>query len=180
MAKNRQLIKNYLRNTMIDKRLDLFFTPKSIAVFGASENKYSYGHRYIQAMQDYGYKGKLYAINRKGDKVLGHKIYRTLAEIPGKIDQAFITIPSQFVADALKECIEKDVKAAVLFTGGFSEAGKQGRDMEKEVLDIARGHMRLMGPNCFGPYCPKGGVTVFTGSLFSKETGPVAMTAQYA
>ncbi len=163
---------------MSDKRLDLFFTPKSIAVFGASENIYSYGHRYIQAMHDYGYKGRLYAINRKGDEVLGHKIYRKLAEIPDKIDQAFITIPSQFVADALKECIAKGVKAAVLFTGGFSEAGKQGRAMEKEALDIARGHMRLMGPNCFGPYCPKGGVTVFTGALFSKETGPVAMTAQ--
>ena len=88
---------------MSDKRLDLFFTPKSIAVFGASENKYSYGHRYIQAMHDYGYKGKLYAINRKGDEVLGHKIYRNLADIPDKIDQAFITIPSRFVADALKE-----------------------------------------------------------------------------
>jgi acetyltransferase len=163
---------------MADKRLDLFFTPKSIAVFGASENKYSYGQRYIQAMHDYGYKGKLYAINRKGDEVLGHKIYRKLADIPDKIDQAFITIPSAFVPEALKECIERKIQAAVLFTGGFSEADAQGKALEKEVLDIARGHMRLMGPNCFGPYCPKGGVTVFTGALFSKETGPVAMTAQ--
>jgi acyl-CoA synthetase (NDP forming) len=163
---------------MVDKRLDLFFQPKTIAVFGASENIYSYGQRYIQAMLDFGYKGKMYAINHNGEEVLGHKIYRNISEIPEPIDQAFLTIPSRFVPDVLKECIEQGVKAAVLFTGGFSEAGKEGRALEKEVLDIARGHTRLMGPNCFGPYCPKGGVTVFTGAIFSKESGPVALTAQ--
>jgi acyl-CoA synthetase (NDP forming) len=163
---------------MADKVLDRFFQPKSIAVFGASENIYSYGQRYIQALLDFGYKGKIYAINHNGEQVLGFKIYRSITEIPDTIDQAFITIPSRFVADTLKECIAKGIKAAVLFTAGFSEAGEQGRAMEKEVLDIARGHMRLMGPNCFGPYCPSGGVTVFTGALFSKESGPVAMTAQ--
>jgi acyl-CoA synthetase (NDP forming) len=163
---------------MSDKVLDCFFHPKSIAVFGASENIYSYGQRYIQALLDFGYKGKIYAINHSGEEVLGFKIHRKVSDIPDAIDQAFITIPSRFVADTLKECITKGIKAAVLFTAGFSEAGEQGRAMEQEVLDIARGHMRLMGPNCFGPYCPSGGITVFTGALFSKESGPVALTAQ--
>jgi acyl-CoA synthetase (NDP forming) len=163
---------------MADKVLDCFFHPKSIAVFGASENIYSYGQRYIQALLDFGYTGKIYALNHNGEEVLGLKIHRKLSDIPDTIDQAFITIPSRFVVDTLKECIAKGIKAAVLFTAGFSEAGEQGRAMEKEVLEIARGHMRLMGPNCFGPYCPSGGITVFTGALFSKESGPVALTAQ--
>jgi acyl-CoA synthetase (NDP forming) len=163
---------------MADKVLDLFFHPKSIAVFGASENMFSYGHRYVQALHDFGYKGTIYAINNKGEEVLGHKIYRSLAEIPGSIDQAFITIPSRFVLDTLKECIAKKIKAAVLFTAGFSEINEEGRALEKEVLKLAKGKIRLMGPNCFGPYCPSGGITVFTGALFSKESGPVAMTAQ--
>jgi acyl-CoA synthetase (NDP forming) len=163
---------------MVDKRLDLFFQPRTIAVFGASENIYSYGQRYIQAMLDFGYKGKMYAINHNGEEVLGHKIYRKISELPEPVDQAFLTIPSRFVPDVLKECIDQGIQAAVLFTGGFSEAGKEGLALEKEVLDIARGHIRLMGPNCFGPYCPKGGVTVFTGAIFSKESGPVALTAQ--
>ncbi len=163
---------------MSDKRLDYFFRPKSIAVFGASENIYSYGQRYIQALLDFGYKGRLYAINHNGEQVLGFKIYRSLADIPDPIEQAFITIPSRFVANALKECIARDIKAAVLFTAGFSEAGEEGRAMEREILEIGRGHMRLMGPNCFGPYCPSGGITVFTGATFSKEPGPVALIAQ--
>jgi acetyltransferase len=163
---------------MADKTLDLFFHPKSIAVFGASENIYSYGQRYIQALLDFGYPGKIYAINHNGEQVLGYKIYRKLADIPDTIDQAFITIPARFIPDALKDCVEKGIKAAVLFTAGFGEAGEQGRALEREVLEIARGRIRLMGPNCFGPYCPSGGITIFTGAIFSKESGPVALTAQ--
>ncbi len=163
---------------MPDKTLDLFFHPKSIAVFGASENIYSYGQRYIQALLDFGYEGKIYAINHNGEQVLGFKIHRKIADIPDIIDQAFITIPSRFVADTLKECIAKGIKAAVIFTAGFSEAGEQGRALEKEIVNAASGHIRVMGPNCFGPYCPSGGITVFTGGSFSKEAGPVALIAQ--
>ncbi len=163
---------------MSDKVLDLFFHPKSIAVFGASENIYSYGYRYIQAMHDFGYPGKIYAINHKGEECLGHKIYRSITDVPGPVDQAFITIPSRFILDTLKECMAKDIKAAVLFTAGFSEISKEGRELEKKIVESAKGRMRLMGPNCFGPYCPSGGVTVFTGALFSKQPGPVALTAQ--
>lgn len=163
---------------MPDKMLDLFFHPKSIAVFGASESIYSYGTRFIQALHDFGYKGKIYAVNHKGDEILGHKIYRSVLEIADSIDLAFITIPARFVADTLKECISKDIKAAVAFTAGFSEVGGEGRELEKEVVKVAAGHIRLIGPNCFGPYCPSGGITVVTGGEFSKEPGSVALTAQ--
>ena len=163
---------------MSDKVLDFFFHPKSIAVFGASESIYSYGTRFIQALHDFQYKGKIYAVNHKGEEALGHKIYRSVLEIPGKVDLAFITIPARFVADTLKECIAKDIKAAVAFTAGFSEVGGEGRELEKEVVKAAAGCIRLMGPNCFGPYCPSGGITVLTGAEFSKEPGPVALTAQ--
>jgi acyl-CoA synthetase (NDP forming) len=163
---------------MSDKALDLFFHPKSIAVFGASESIYAYGTRFVQALHDFGYKGKIYAINHKGDEVLGHKIYRSVLEIQDNIDLAFITIPARFVADTLKECITRDIKAAVAFTAGFSEVGGEGRELEKEVVKVAAGRIRLIGPNCFGPYCPSGGITVLTGAEFSKEPGSVALTAQ--
>ena len=165
-------------NSMSDKTLDLFFHPKTIAVVGASENIYSYGNRFIQTMLDFGYNGKMYAVNHNGEQVLGHKVYRTIADIPDKIDLAFITIPARFLVESLKECIAKDIKAAVAFTAGFSEMGEQGRAIEKEVVETARGRIRVIGPNCFGPYCPGGGITVLTGGEFSRESGPVALTAQ--
>ncbi len=161
-----------------NNELDYFFRPRSIAVIGGSENLLSYGARYIQALLDFGYKGKLYAVNHKGDEVLGYKIYRKLADIPDTIDLAFITIPARFIADIVKECIEKGIKAAVLFTAGFSETGEQGRIIEQQIVRIAEKKIRIMGPNCFGPYCPEGGITVVTGGGFSKEAGTVALTAQ--
>lgn len=163
---------------MSDQVLDRFFHPKSIAVVGASENIHSYGTRFIQALLDFGYKGKMYAVNHNGEQVLGHKIYRKISDIPDAVDLAFMTIPSRFVVDSLKECIVKDIKAAVVFTAGFSEINEQGRDLEKEIVKLTRGHMRLIGPNCFGPYCPSGGITILTGAEFSKEAGPVALIAQ--
>ncbi|MEJ2110783.1 MAG: acetate--CoA ligase family protein [Acidobacteriota bacterium] len=163
---------------MSDKVLNNFFHPKSVAVFGASESKYSYGTRFIQALHDFGYKGKIYAINYKGEKTLGHKIYRSLDDIKDRIDLAFITIPARFIVDTLNQCIDKKIKAAVAFTAGFSETGSEGRELEKEVVKAIEGKLRLIGPNCFGPYCPGGGITVVTGGEFAKESGPVALIAQ--
>ncbi|MBN2041561.1 MAG: acetate--CoA ligase family protein [Spirochaetes bacterium] len=158
--------------------LDHFFHPESIAVVGASENSLSYGARYIQALIDFGYKGKLYAINHNGDNILGYKIFRKLSDVPDKIDLAFVSIPAGFIADIIRECIEKDIKAAVVFTAGFSETGEHGCALEKEIMGIAAGKIRLMGPNCFGPYCPGGGITFVTGSSFSCEPGSTALIAQ--
>ncbi len=163
---------------MSDKVLNLFFQPKTIAVFGASESIYSYGTRFIQAQLDFGYKGKIYAINHKGEKTLGLKIYRSLDEIKDNIDLAFITIPARFILDTLNQCMAKNIKAVVAFTAGFSETGAQGRELEKEVIKTIEGKLRLIGPNCFGPYCPSGGITVVTGGEFAKESGPVALIAQ--
>ncbi len=163
---------------MSDKVLNRFFQPKTIAVFGASESIYSYGTRFIQAQLDFGYKGKIYAINHKGEETLGLKIYRSLDEIKDTIDLAFITIPARFILDTLNQCMAKNIKAVVAFTAGFSETGVQGRELEKEVVKSIKGQLRLIGPNCFGPYCPSGGITVVTGGEFAKESGPVALIAQ--
>jgi acyl-CoA synthetase (NDP forming) len=163
---------------MSDKVLNRFFQPKTIAVFGASESIYSYGTRFIQAQLDFGYKGKIYAINHKGEKTLGLKIYRSLDEIKDTIDLAFITIPARFILGTLNQCMAKNIKAVVAFTAGFSETGAQGRELEKEVVKSIKGKLRLIGPNCFGPYCPSGGITVVTGGEFAKESGPVALIAQ--
>ena len=158
--------------------LDNFFHPKSIAIIGASENALSYGSRYMRALIDFGYKGKIYAVNHNGEMVFGHKIYRSIAEIPGPVDLVFITIPARFVAYVIKECIAVDIKAAVIFTAGFRESGEDGLNIEKEIVKSTEGRMRIVGPNCFGTYCPSGGITLLNGNKFSQEPGSVALTAQ--
>ena len=166
------------RENMSNKALINIFKPKTIAVFGASENIYSYGTRFIQAQLDFGYKGKIYAINPKGEKCLGLKIYRGLDDIDDTIDLAFITVSARWIIDILNQCIARKIKAAVAFAAGFSETGSEGLKLEKEVLKTIDGKMLLIGPNCFGPYCPGGGITTVTGGEFAKESGSVALIAQ--
>jgi len=160
------------------KELSNFFLPKSMAIVGVSEALTSYGARYIQALLDFGFKGRLYAVNHTGENVLGFKIYRSVLDIPDNVDLASICVPARFTPDILRECVKKKVKAAIILSAGFSEAGEEGRKLEKELLKIAGRDIRIMGPNCFGTYCPKGGITIVPGGGFPKQSGVTALIAQ--
>ena len=161
-----------------NKELDYFFHPKSIAVVGASEVPTSFGTRYIKALVDFGFKGNLYAVNHSGNEVNGYKIYRKVTDIPDYVELATIVVAARFVPDILRDCLKKGVKAAIVLSAGFSESGPEGKLLESEVVEIASQGLRVMGPNCFGTYCPSGGITVIPGGGFPKQTGGVAMICQ--
>ncbi len=162
----------------IKSNLDTFFYPESMAIIGASESLESYGARYIQALLDFGYQGPLYAVNHTGDELLGLKIYRSVLHIPDDIELVVLCVPSRFVADTLRDCLKKGVKAAIVLSAGFSEAGEEGKKMEREILEMAGQGIRDMGPNCLGTYCPAGRVTIVPGGGFPKDKGGVALIAQ--
>jgi len=160
------------------KDLDLFFYPRSIAIVGASEALNSYGARYIQALLDFGYTGRIYAVNHNGNEVLGYKIYRTVLDIPDSVDLAAICVPNRFVPEILRSCVKKQIPAAIVLSAGFSESGEEGRRLEQEIVEIAAQGIRVMGPNCFGTYCPAGGITIVPGGHFPREGGGIALIAQ--
>lgn len=155
-----------------------FFYPESMAIIGASESLRSYGSRYIQALLDFGYKGRLYAVNHSGNEVLGFKIYRSVLDIPDSIDLVAVCVPARFTPDVLRDCLRKKIKAAIILSAGFSESGEEGRALEEEIQRIARQGIRVMGPNCFGTYCPGGGVTIVPGGGFPREGGRISLIAQ--
>jgi acetate---CoA ligase (ADP-forming) len=159
-------------------KLEKFFHPDSIAVIGASEVLGSFGTRYIQALHDFGYKGKIYPVNRNGNAVLGHTIHRSVLDIPDTIDLACICVSARFVPDILKDCLKKGIKAATILSSGFRESGEEGRLIEEEIARLARQGISVMGPNCFGTYCPDGKITVIPGGSFSKERGGTALIVQ--
>src|SRR5208283_1918639 len=158
--------------------LTTFFFPDSVAVVGASEVLTGYGTRYIQALLDIGYEKKIYAVNHSGNEVLGRRIYRSVLDIPDYVDLACICVSARFVPDALRDCLKKGVKAAIVLSAGFREFGEAGRLLEEEVAEIARQGIRVMGPNCFGTYCPAGRITVVPGGGFPKQAGGTALIAQ--
>ncbi len=131
--------------------LDPLFTPASIAVVGASNKEGKVGFLVVRNLLDSGYQGPIYPINLKEPEVQGLKAYPSLSDIPGTIDMAISCVPARFVPSVIREAGERGAKSGVIITAGFSEVGKDGKDLEREVEDIAEDFgMRLLGPNCLG------------------------------
>jgi len=138
--------------------LDAFFRPKSVAVIGASDSPEKLGHEILKNLLQGGFPGALYPINPKSDKILNLQCFKNVKDVPDSVDLAVIIIPARFVIQAVRDCGEKGVPAAVIITGGFSEAGPEGEALQHEVARVAlEGGVRLIGPNCQGvnnPYLP--------------------------
>ncbi|MDR3321034.1 MAG: acetate--CoA ligase family protein [Synergistaceae bacterium] len=129
------------------------FYPESVAVFGsAGEGKLA--NVLINRLLDGGMK-KVYAINPKGESVRSAKGYPSLNDLPaqdGPAGLAVIAAPGKTVNGILEDCGKTGVKAAVIISSGFSEAGNiQG---EHELTQTARRYgIRFIGPNCAGMVC---------------------------
>ena len=160
--------------------LDFLFHPQSVAIAGVTEvnNGFNAGLKFFQGLTTFGYKGKIYPLNPRGGEVLGQKIYENVRDIPDRVDYLISAIPSRFTPQLVADAAAKGVKAIHFFTSGFSEIEDlEGGKLQEEIIRLARqGNIRIIGPNCLGLYCPKGGLT-FNPDV-SKESGPVGMISQ--
>lgn len=131
--------------------LDPFFYPDSIAIIGASQYLIKPSGLPLNLLEMYEYKGGLYPINPKYDKIGGRKCYPTVLDVPGPVDLAIVTVPAAVTMETLYQCAEKGVKAVIIFTSGFAEVGESGRKAQEEISRLARDSgMRILGPNCLG------------------------------
>lgn len=131
-----------------------FFTPGAVAVIGASTDPSKLGHAVLRNLVEGGYlhdDRRLYPINPKAKRILDLPAYPSVAEVPGPIELAVIVIPYGIVPAALRQCGEKGIPAAIVISAGFREAGSEGAERERELLQIAEEYgIRLIGPNCLG------------------------------
>ncbi len=131
--------------------LEALFSPRAVAIVGASANPAKLGFNVTENVIQYGYKGDIYPVNPNEEEILGKKAYPRVTDVPGPVDLAVIVVPNKYVADVMKDCGAKGVGAAIVITAGFREAGAEGRQMEREIIEIARQHdIRVVGPNCLG------------------------------
>jgi acetyl coenzyme A synthetase (ADP forming)-like protein len=131
--------------------LDKFFDPKSVAVIGASRDPEKLGYAVLANLQNAEYPGLLYPVNPKADEILGLQAYPSVMDIPDAVDLAVIVIPYRFVPAALDQCGQKGIPAVVVISAGFREAGREGLERERELIETARKYgIRLIGPNCLG------------------------------
>jgi acyl-CoA synthetase (NDP forming) len=135
----------------VGRGLDALFQPRSIAIFGASEDVTKIGGRPLQFLQKYGYRGAIYPINRKGGTVQSLQAYASMADLPEAPELAVMAVPPESVLEAVKDCAARGVRAAVILSSGFSEMGEAGSRLQAEIGKVARSSgMRVVGPNCLG------------------------------
>lgn len=133
-----------------DRNFNFFFRPKSIAVIGASRQPGKVGYDTLKNLIDDNFKGKIYPVNPGAQSILGLKAYKNVKDIQDEIDLALVIVPAEMVINTFKELIDKRVKGAVVITDGFKETGSEGAKREKELADMCRGKIRVIGPNCLG------------------------------
>ncbi|MGD9186931.1 MAG: acetate--CoA ligase family protein [Desulfobacteraceae bacterium] len=138
---------------MID--LDAIFSPRSVAVVGASTTPGKVGHDIFVNILKAGYKGTLYPVNPKANAVASVRAYTTIADIPECPDLAMIILPPVLALKAVQEAIDKGVKGIVIVSAGFKEIGGEGLEIENKIVEICRdAGVRLVGPNCLGVINP--------------------------
>ena len=131
--------------------LDKIMKPKSVAVIGASTKEHTIGSDIMKRLQEYKFNGNIYPVNPKGGVIEGLQAYTSITEVPGEVDLAIIVVNSKFVLDTIDQCHAKGIKGLVIITAGFKETGKEGAEMEKQLLAKVQEYgMRCVGPNCLG------------------------------
>ncbi len=135
----------------LTKMLDFLFSPRSIAIIGASDNPEKIGHALVKNLIEAGFSGKIYPINPKKNKILNLPVYSSVTKLPDIPELAIIAVPAKVVLQVLEECGQKGVKGVVVITAGFKETGEEGAILEKKILRTVKHYnMRMVGPNCLG------------------------------
>jgi acetyltransferase len=131
--------------------LDPLFSPKSIAVIGASNRQGSVGRAAFTNILLNEYTGTVYPVNPKEHSISGVRAYPSVLDLPETVDLAVVIVPAPVVPSVVEESGKKGVKGLVIISAGFKEVGADGAELERQVFAIAQKYsMRMIGPNCLG------------------------------
>ncbi len=166
-------IANYRR-----RPLDFIFSPKTVAVIGATDRPGSVGRTLLWNLISNPFGGTVFPVNPKRDSVLGIKAYQDITVIPEAIDLAIIATPAPTVPKVIRQCAKAGVKGAIILSAGFKEIGTVGIELEQQILSEARRHqIRIVGPNCLGLMNPHRGLNATFASTMARP-GNVGFISQ--
>lgn len=132
--------------------LDAIFYPRSVAVIGASESPGKWPYFTIKHMVDGGFGGEIYPVNPRVTEIFGLRTYPSLEAISAEVDMATIVVQAPLIPSILKECVQKEIRGAVILSNGFEESGMEaGAKLQEEITAIADGaKIKIIGPNSVG------------------------------
>ena len=180
---NKQIKTNSISMAKPNKEhMEKFFTPKSVALVGASATPGKIGNSILDSLVNYDFKGTVYPINPKADKIFDHKCYPTVAAIPGNVDLVVISVDLSITAPVLEDCAKKNVHSVVIVSGGGKELGGERAEYEEQVRKLSEHHnIRIIGPNCIGMFNAANRLDcAFQGQerMVRAKLGPVALLSQ--
>ncbi|MDC8438042.1 MAG: acetate--CoA ligase family protein, partial [Candidatus Nitrosotenuis sp.] len=162
--------------------METFFTPKSVALVGASATPGKVGNSVLDSLAKHDYKGKVYPINPKADQILGLKCYPSIEEVPDAIDLVVVCVDLSVTPPVLESCAKKGIHNVVIVSGGGKELGGERADYEAQIKALALKHkIRIIGPNCIGMFNAANRLDcAFQGQerMVRAKLGPVAILSQ--
>lgn len=159
--------------------LKIFFEPKSVAVVGASRTPGKIGNTILRNLLKLGYEGQIFPVNPRAEEIEGLRSYASVAAIPEAVELVVMAIPAHLVLEVMRDCQKKMVKGVVIISSGFSEAGKEGMERQRELVRLAaEAGIRIVGPNTTGILNPEGRFTTTFVDLKGVKSGGIGFVAQ--
>jgi acyl-CoA synthetase (NDP forming) len=154
------------------------FTPRGVALVGASSDPAKTSARALRFLQMHGFAGAIYPINPGADEISGLPCFADLKSLPGPVDQAFIMLPGEAITAAVRDCAEAGIGCATVLAGGFAESGEAGRRRQDELLEVAKSAgLRLLGPNSIGVIDCNSGLALSASAMLDMAQLPSGRTA---
>ena len=158
--------------------LDSIFSPKNVALIGATETANSVGRTLMWNLISNPFGGAVFPVNPKRSSVLGVKAYPSIKDVPEAVDLAVIVTPAPTVPGIISDCVDANIPGAIIISAGFKETGPKGVELERQIRQHAsRNGMRIIGPNCLGVMSPVSGLNATFASAMARR-GNVGFISQ--
>ncbi len=155
------------------------FYPKSVAVIGASNTQGKLGWNVFRNLLTHGFSGKLYPVNPNIEEVQGVRAYKSIKDVPEKVDVAIVLVPAKQTPKVVEECCQAGVKYIIVESAGFSELGEEGKALEMQMKELIKRYgCRLVGPNCAGLINTHNGFVGSLGLLGELNRGNIGLIVQ--
>ena len=130
---------------------DRLFSPRGIALVGASATASSVGGQPLRFLTEFGYTGRIYPVNPKYPELKGLTCYPDVLAVPDPCDVAIIVVGARHVPSVIDQCGSRGIPFAIVLSAGFQEIGSRGADNQRALEQaLARNPVRIVGPNCIG------------------------------
>lgn len=156
-----------------------FFYPDTVAIVGATKNAMKINYQLVENNVRLNFRGKVIPINPHSDEIAGLKAYKSLKDVPEKIDVAVVSIPAHKCIAVIRECIDLGIKRIVMVAGGFSEGGNEGMERNDETKKLIReNNLYMIGPNTLSPVNAENNLAISFHHLNTLKRGKVSYVFQ--